>query len=108
MWAAIAKQYSKLKGKQPELQAAQDRENRRTHGSGDQNVTEIAVLFHRERADGVPVPAAHGRSAGRTALTLGNVSRLFPRHAWRGQFVWVPVCLPASARGFSRRCIRRV
>jgi len=37
---AIAKQYSKLKGKQPKLQAAQDR---RRHDRDDQNVTEIAA-----------------------------------------------------------------
>jgi DNA invertase Pin-like site-specific DNA recombinase len=42
---AIAKQNGKLKGKQPKLKPAQDREIRRMHDSGDYNVAEIAALF---------------------------------------------------------------
>ena len=42
---AIAKQNGKLKGKQPKLKPAQDREIRRMHDSGDYNIAEIAALF---------------------------------------------------------------
>ena len=38
---AIARQNGKLKGKQPKLRPAQDREIRRMHDSGDYNVTQI-------------------------------------------------------------------
>jgi DNA invertase Pin-like site-specific DNA recombinase len=41
----IARQNGKLRGKQPRLKPAQDREIRRMHDSGDYNVAEIAGLF---------------------------------------------------------------
>ena len=41
----IARQHGKLRGKQPSLKPAQDREIRRMHDSGDYNVTEIGELF---------------------------------------------------------------
>ena len=41
----IARQKGKLRGKQPSLKPAQDREIRRMHDSGDYNVAEIAALF---------------------------------------------------------------
>jgi Helix-turn-helix domain of resolvase len=45
----IARQNGKLRGKQPSLKPAQDREIRRMHDSGDYNVAEIAVLFNISR-----------------------------------------------------------
>jgi DNA invertase Pin-like site-specific DNA recombinase len=45
----IARQNGKLRGKQPVLRAAQDREIRRMHDSGDYNVAEIAALFSVSR-----------------------------------------------------------
>ena len=42
---AIARQNGKLRGKQPSLKPAQDREIRRMHDTGDYNVAEIAGLF---------------------------------------------------------------
>ena len=45
----IARQNGKLRGKQPSLKAAQDREIRRMHDSGDYNVAEIAALFSVSR-----------------------------------------------------------
>ena len=56
----IARQNGKLRGKQPSLKPAQDREIRRMHNSGDYNVAEIAALFSVKRADRVPVPATSG------------------------------------------------
>jgi len=63
----IARQNGKLRGKQPSLKPAQDREIRRMHDSGDYNVAEIAVLFNISRptvyrsldrtADLPPLPA---------------------------------------------------
>jgi hypothetical protein len=38
----IARQNGKLRGKQPVLKPAQDRETRRMHDSGDYAITEIA------------------------------------------------------------------
>jgi DNA invertase Pin-like site-specific DNA recombinase len=46
---AIARQNGKLRGKQSRLKAAQDREIRRMHDSGDYNVAEIAALFSVSR-----------------------------------------------------------
>ena len=45
----IARQNGKLRGKQPILKPAQDREIRRMHDSGDYNVAEIAALFSISR-----------------------------------------------------------
>jgi hypothetical protein len=45
----IARQNGKLRGKQPRLKPAQDREIRRMHDSGDYNVAEIAALFSVSR-----------------------------------------------------------
>ena len=45
----IARQNGKLRGKQPVLKPAQDREIRRMHDSGDYNVAEIAALFSVSR-----------------------------------------------------------
>ena len=45
----IARQNRKLRGKQPSLKPAQDREIRRMHDSGDYNVAEIAALFSVSR-----------------------------------------------------------
>ena len=56
----IARQKGKLRGKQPSLKPAQDREIRRMHDSGDYNVAEIAGLF------GVSRPTVY-RSLDRTA-----------------------------------------
>ena len=57
---AIARQNGKLRGKQPRLKPAQDREIRRMHDSGDYNVAGIAALF------GVSRPTVY-RSLERTA-----------------------------------------
>ena len=46
---AIARQHGKLRGKQPRLKPAQDREIRRMHGSGECNVAGIAALFSVSR-----------------------------------------------------------
>ena len=56
----IARQNGRLRGKQPVLKSAQDREIRRMHDSGDCNVAEIAALFSVSR------PAVY-RSLERTA-----------------------------------------
>jgi hypothetical protein len=56
----IARQHGKLRGKQPSLKPAQDREIRRMHDSGDYNVAEIAALF------GISRPTVY-RSLQRTA-----------------------------------------
>src|SRR5437762_2898021 len=45
----IARQNGKLRGKQPRLKPAQDREIRRMHDSGDYNVAQIAALFSVSR-----------------------------------------------------------
>ena len=45
----IARQKGKLRGRQPGLSPAQDREIRRMHDSGDYNVAEIAALFSISR-----------------------------------------------------------
>lgn len=45
----IARQHGRLRGKQPSLKPAQDREIRRMHDSGDYNVAEIAALFSISR-----------------------------------------------------------
>jgi DNA invertase Pin-like site-specific DNA recombinase len=45
----IARQNGKLRGKQPRLKPAQDREIRRMHDSGDYNVSKIAALFSVSR-----------------------------------------------------------
>jgi DNA invertase Pin-like site-specific DNA recombinase len=45
----IARQNGRLRGKQPRLRPAQDREIRRMHDSGDYNVAEIAALFSVSR-----------------------------------------------------------
>ncbi|MCW2934662.1 MAG: resolvase [Actinomycetia bacterium] len=64
----IARQKGKLRGRQPGLSPAQDREIRRMHDSGDYNVAEIAAVFSISRptvyrsldrtADLSPLPAA--------------------------------------------------
>ena len=46
---AIARQNGELRGKQPTLRAAQDREIRRMHDSGDYSIAEIAGLFSVSR-----------------------------------------------------------
>ena len=46
---AVAKSRGKLRGKQPKLTAAQAREVRRMHASGDYPITEIAELFNVSR-----------------------------------------------------------
>jgi len=56
----IARQNGKLRGKQPRLKPAQDREIRRMHDSGDYNIAGIAALF------GVSRPTVY-RSLDRTA-----------------------------------------
>ena len=63
----IARQNGQLRGKQPSLKPAQDREIRRMHDTGDYNVAEIAALFNISRptvyrsldrtADLPPLPA---------------------------------------------------
>jgi DNA invertase Pin-like site-specific DNA recombinase len=45
----IARQNGKLRGKQPTLKPAQDREIRRMHDSGDYNVAGIAGMFRVRR-----------------------------------------------------------
>jgi DNA invertase Pin-like site-specific DNA recombinase len=45
----IARQNGKLRGKQPSLKPAQDREIRRMHDSGDYSIAEIAGLFSVSR-----------------------------------------------------------
>jgi DNA invertase Pin-like site-specific DNA recombinase len=45
----IARQNGKLRGKQPRLKPAQDREIRRMRDSGDYNIAEISVLFSVSR-----------------------------------------------------------
>ena len=45
----IARQHGRLRGKQPSLKPAQDREIRRMHDSGDYYVAEIAALFSVSR-----------------------------------------------------------
>ncbi|HEY2261499.1 MAG TPA: helix-turn-helix domain-containing protein, partial [Streptosporangiaceae bacterium] len=45
----IARRKGKLRGRQPGLSPAQDREIRRMHDSGDYNVAEIAALFSISR-----------------------------------------------------------
>lgn len=45
----IARQNGKLRGKQPTLKPAQDREIRRMHDSGDYNVAGIADMFRVSR-----------------------------------------------------------
>ena len=46
---AVARQNGKLRGKQPVLKPAQDREIRRMHDSGDYNIAGIAALFSVSR-----------------------------------------------------------
>lgn len=66
----IARQKGRLRGKQPSLKPAQDREIRRMHDRGDYNVAEIAALFSisrptvyrsLERTAGLPPLPADGR-----------------------------------------------
>ena len=57
---AVARARGKLRGKQPKLKPAQDREIRRMHDSGDYPIAEIAGLF------GVSRPTIY-RSLDRTA-----------------------------------------
>ena len=58
---AIASQNGKLRGKQPSLKPAQDREIRRMHDSGDYNIADIAGLF------GISRPTVY-RSLERTTV----------------------------------------
>src|SRR5690348_1082080 len=46
---AIARQNRNLRGKQPRLKPAPDREVRRMHDSGNYNIAEIAALFNVSR-----------------------------------------------------------
>ena len=46
---AIARQNGRLRGKQPRLKPAQDREIRRMHDPGDYSVAGIAALFSVSR-----------------------------------------------------------
>ena len=46
---AIARQNGRLRGKQPRLKPAQDREIDRMHDRGDYNIAEIAALFSVSR-----------------------------------------------------------
>jgi DNA invertase Pin-like site-specific DNA recombinase len=57
---AVARARGRLRGKQPKLTPAQDREIRRMHDSGDYPIAEIAALFSVSR------PTIY-RSLGRTA-----------------------------------------
>ena len=59
---AVARTRGKLRGKQPKLKPAQDREIRRMHDSGDYPIAEIAGLF------GVSRPTIY-RSLDRTAAS---------------------------------------
>jgi DNA invertase Pin-like site-specific DNA recombinase len=68
----IARQHGRLRGKQPSLKPAQDREIRRMHDSGDYNIAEIAALFNisrptvyrsLERTTGLPPLPADTRPA---------------------------------------------
>ena len=46
---AIARQNGRLRGRQPTLKPAQDREIRRMHDSGDYAIAQIAALFNVSR-----------------------------------------------------------
>lgn len=46
---AIARQNGRLRGKEPRLKPAQDREVRRMDDRGDYNIAEIAALFSVSR-----------------------------------------------------------
>ena len=70
---AIARQNGKLRGKQPRLKAAQDREIRRMHDNGDYNIAQIAALFSVSR------PTVY-RSLDRTA-ELPPLPRRHPARA---------------------------
>ena len=86
----VARQNGKLRGKQPRLKPAQDREIRRMRDSGDCTVAEIATLFSVSR------PTVY-RSLDRTAelppLPAGT------RPAAAGVPGWLPVrsVVPRSA-----------
>lgn len=69
----IARQHGRLRGKQPSLKPAQDREIRRMHDSGDYNVAEIAALFSISRPT---VYRSLDRTAELSALPTGT--RLAP------------------------------
>jgi DNA invertase Pin-like site-specific DNA recombinase len=55
---AIVRQNGRLRGKQPRLKPAQDREIRRMHDRGDCNIAEIAAL-----AEGCRLPRAQGAAS---------------------------------------------
>ena len=84
----IARQNGKLRGKQPTLKPAQDREIRRMHDSGDYNIAEIAALFNVSRptvyrslertAELPPLPADT-----RPALDIAKYDQLLIRTADR-------------------------
>ena len=79
---------SKLKGKQPKLKPAQDRETRRMHDSGDYNVAEVPALFNVSRptvyrslqrtATLCPLPPTPGPRPASPSTT--NCSRKAQRH----------------------------
>ena len=85
---AIARQNGRLRGKQPALKPAQDREIRRMHDSGDYNIAEIAALFNVSRptvyrslertAELPPLPADT-----RPALDIAKYDQLLIRTADR-------------------------
>jgi DNA invertase Pin-like site-specific DNA recombinase len=85
---AIARQNGRLRGKQPTLKPAQDREIRRMHDSGDYNIAEIAALFNVSRptvyrslertAELPPLPADT-----RPALDIAKYDQLLIRTADR-------------------------
>ena len=72
MCMEMARQNGKLRAKQPRLKAAQDREIRLMHDSGDYNVAEIAALFSVSR----PTVC---RALQRTAALPGSRATLGPR-----------------------------
>ena len=81
----IARQNGKLRGKQPVLKPAQDREIRRMHDSGDYNVAGIAALFSVSRptvyrslertaapVPSVPAPAANDKKKPHDAVAAAD------------------------------------
>jgi len=82
----IARQKGKLRGKQPSLSPAQDREIRRMHDRGDYNVAEIAALFSISR------PTVY-RSLDRTAAPLPADARPAPDLA---EYDQLPAPTPGS------------
>ena len=74
----IARQNGKLRGKQPRLKPAQDREIRRMHDSGDYNIAEIAGLLGVSRPTVLPVPRTDRSASPGPGGHPGAVSGLNP------------------------------